>query len=208
MTTPKTRARLNVEALIASALERVPLPELARRIEGIALDASHRLRASIETTAWHHPGARSLIAELADRLLTPSDVGGDEWQTRAGGGAVAAGWEMGYRPETAGERPLTDELVAVNDKLAAIARGAGVSTFLTSKDLGLIAFALGDAARGDEQRSTVESLLEDIEVWAHSSGTFPGVLLAGVRRYLGPKRCGACSGGAGCLVHPKREGGA
>jgi len=50
-------------------------------------------------------------------------------------------------------------------------------------------------------------LLEDVEVWANGSTTFPGALLGEVRLFLGPQRCSACKSGGWCSVHQETGNG-
>jgi hypothetical protein len=148
------RFRLNLEAFIASMLERMPLPELGRLVESIATAHAATLHGRANAAAWHHDGVMAFVEELAERLM-PS----------APGAPTAPGLaDIDPRPYPPPPTRST-----------------------RSPSCG------------------AEALLEDVEVWAHSSGTFPGELLAEVRRYLGPDRCGACHGGPPCLVHRKAD---
>lgn len=154
------RATLNVEAFITAMIERLPLPVVARLIESVAADPGHHLRATIDVGTWHHPGARSLVADLAARLLGLFAPGE---RASAAALAVRVGWEMGYHPSPGmPERPTVNALLAVNHKLERIAGGAGASASLTSADLALIAFALGYAA--DDMTAKGEGAAKEPEV--------------------------------------------
>lgn len=63
------RSVVNVRALLAALLERIPLPELGRVIENIAGGDVERLGQKIEIATWCHDGVRACLDEMATRLL-------------------------------------------------------------------------------------------------------------------------------------------
>lgn len=154
---PRARARLNVEAFVAAMIEREPLPVVARVCESIARETSARLRSTVEVTVWHHPGAASIVADIAARLLDTTADAEDRESLYASGIVLGAG-AAGVAPP----RPSRDEILAVNEKLAAMARGAGASASLTSADLALLAHVLGEAAV-DDARSSWPPLVQHLK---------------------------------------------